>query len=100
MAELDNIQKELQKLAKDVAALQAERATEPPASASTAAPAPGDGTADGAEATDEGTEALRKLADYVTSKAGEAEETLSDHPLVGVAAAFLLGLAVGRISSR
>ena len=98
MAELDNIQKELQKLAKDVAALQAERAAEPPASASTAAP--GDGTTDAADATDEGTEALRKLADYVTSTAGEAEETLSDHPLVGVAAAFLLGLAVGRISSR
>ena len=100
MAELDNIQKELAKLAKDLAALQAERAAAPPPDPAQASPAPAADTAAETAETDEGTEALRKLAEYVTSKAGEAEETLSDHPLVGVAAAFLLGLAVGRISSR
>jgi ElaB/YqjD/DUF883 family membrane-anchored ribosome-binding protein len=95
MAELDNIQKELEKLAKDLAELRAERAVEPPS----AAPPAGE-AGSGSTAVDEGTEALRKLADYVTTRAGEAEETLAEHPLVGVAAAFLLGLAIGRISSR
>lgn len=98
MAELDSIQKELEKLAKDVADLRAQRAAEPPLATSSSAAAKETTAADAD--VDEGTEALRKLADYVTSKASEAEETLSDHPLVGVAAAFLLGLAVGRISSR
>lgn len=100
MAELAKIQKELDKLAKDLAALKAQRASEPePATQEAATMSGGEAPAETAE-TDEGLEALRKLADYVSSKAGEAEETLADHPLVGVAAAFLLGLAVGRISSR
>ena len=42
--------------------------------------------------------ALQKLSDYLASAASEAGETLAAHPLAAVGAAFMLGVAVGRMS--
>ncbi len=95
MAELDTIRKELETLLKEVKNLQA-KAVEP-ADAKTAAaaePAPADAQ------TDEASDALSELQTYFTSKAGEAEEALEEHPLVAVAAAFILGLVAGAIAFR
>ena len=44
--------------------------------------------------------ALQKLSDYLGSAANEAGEALATHPLAAVGAAFMLGVAVGRMSRR
>ncbi|MCD2173888.1 hypothetical protein [Rhizobium sp. C4] len=95
MAELDTIRKELETLLKEVKSLQAEAAK--PASPevdAAAGPAPADTPAEDAS------DAIAELQKYLTSKAGEAEEVLEDHPLVALAAAFVLGLVAGAIAFR
>lgn len=42
--------------------------------------------------------ALQKLSEYLTGGTNKAEETLAAHPLAAVGAAFMLGVAVGRMS--
>ena len=95
MAELDTIRKELETLLKEVKHLQAEAAKpsgEKPASAAEAA--------SGEPRTDEAPDAIAELQTYLATKAGEAEEALEEHPLVVVAAAFVLGLVAGAIAFR
>lgn len=43
-------------------------------------------------------EALRNLSDQLSNSVDEAGEAVGDHPFVAITAAFLLGVAVGRIS--
>ena len=95
MAELDTIRKELETLLKEVKSLQAQ-AAKPAAEKADAAAEP----AIGETGTDEPTDALNELQTYLTAKAGEAEEALEDHPLVALAAAFVLGLVAGAIAFR
>lgn len=95
MAELDTIRKELETLLKEVKTLQAEAAKPAAEKADAAAePAPTEAK------TDEVSDALSELQTYLTAKASEAEEALEDHPLVALAAAFVLGLVAGRIAFR
>ena len=43
---------------------------------------------------------LRKFGDQLSDVAEDVEDTIASHPLSSVSAAFLLGLAVGRITRR
>lgn len=95
MAELDTIRKELETLLKEVKHLQAE-AARPAAEKTDAAAEPAPAEAK----TDEASDALSELQTYLATKAGEAEEALEEHPLVVVAAAFVLGLVAGAIAFR
>lgn len=72
----------------------------------------GDRPAAGAEAADdpaatapdesaaEHADALHKLSSYLTGAAGETGEALAAHPFVAISAAFMLGVAVGRMSRK
>lgn len=99
MAGLDDIRNDLDRLLKDVAALRAQAGTK-----AAAAPEPEPAAEPAANAAEtEGLKdgnALKDLEEYLTSKAGEAEEAVEEHPLVAMAAAFLLGLAIGRFTPR
>lgn len=95
MAELDTIRKELETLLKELKHLQAEAAK--PASEKPAA-APEPSPAD--TRTDDASDAIAELQTYLSTKAGEAEEALEEHPLVVAAAAFVLGLVAGAIAFR
>jgi hypothetical protein len=95
MAGLDDIRNDLERLLKDVQAMRDQTAARPSPSPATEPEAP-------AEVADNvaGASALKELEDFLTSKAGEAEEAIEEHPLVAMAAAFLLGLTIGRFSPR
>ena len=95
MAELDTIRKELETLLKEVKQLQSEAAKPAAEKADAAAEPPPSETK-----PDESADALNELQTYLTAKAGEAEEALEDHPLVALAAAFVLGLVAGAIAFR
>jgi ElaB/YqjD/DUF883 family membrane-anchored ribosome-binding protein len=43
---------------------------------------------------------LRKLGGHLAAAAEDAEDAVMAHPLSSVGAAFLLGLAIGRLSRR
>ena len=43
-------------------------------------------------------QALGELHRYLTSAAAEAEEVVAEHPMASLAAAFCLGMIVGRVS--
>ncbi|MDO6963532.1 hypothetical protein [Rhizobium alvei] len=43
-------------------------------------------------------EALGELRDQLEKAAGEAGDAITEHPIAATAAAFLLGLIIGRIS--
>jgi ElaB/YqjD/DUF883 family membrane-anchored ribosome-binding protein len=43
---------------------------------------------------------LRKLGDQLSDVAEDAEDTIASHPLSSVGAAFVLGLAIGRLTRR
>ena len=44
--------------------------------------------------------ALQKLSHYIAEAADDAGEKLAAHPLAAIGAAFMLGVAVGRMSRR
>lgn len=50
------------------------------------------------EKTGEYADALRNLSDQLSNSVDEAGEAVSEHPFVAITAAFMLGVAVGRIS--
>ena len=99
MAELDTIRKELEKLLKEVKSLQAETAR-----AAASGPAPTAAEAEAAsdldQAADAAADTFRELEQVLIAKAAEAEDALEQHPLAAMAAAFLLGLVIGRFSFR
>lgn len=91
---IEALRNELETLLKDLAKVSAEgdSAGEKPADAAGAPQAVEDDKAG------EYTNALQKLSDYLAGTVDDAEETLAAHPFVSVGAAFLLGIAVGRLS--
>ena len=95
MAELDTIRKELETLLKEVKHLQAE-AAKPAGEKPAAAPEPSPADT----RTDDASDAIAELQTYLSTKAGEAEEALEEHPLVVAAAAFVLGIVAGAIAFR
>jgi ElaB/YqjD/DUF883 family membrane-anchored ribosome-binding protein len=95
MAELDTIRKELETLLKEVKHLQSE-AAKPAAEKPATAEDPSTTDAESEETSD----AIAELQTYLATKAGEAGEALEEHPLVVVAAAFVLGLVAGRLAFR
>lgn len=95
MAELDTIRKELETLLKEVKTLQA-AAAKPAAEKPAAAAEPAAAETKAEDASDP----IAELQTYLATKAGEAEEALEEHPLVVVAAAFVLGLVAGAIAFR
>jgi ElaB/YqjD/DUF883 family membrane-anchored ribosome-binding protein len=99
MAELDTIRKELEKLLKEVKSLQAETAKAGPSGTQPAAAAP-EAKPDVDAATETAAASLRELEQVLTEKMGEAEDALQEHPIAAMAAAFLLGLVIGRFSLR
>lgn len=98
MAELDTIRAELEKLLEEVRDLQAGGKMSSDAAATATADAAPAETAEAAAKDD--AEAMHELQQYLATKAGEAEEALEDHPLVALAAAFMLGLVAGRLAFR
>ncbi len=91
MAELETIRKELEQLLKEVKSLQTDAAGPAAPDARETEPAP---------QAEPDADALAELQNFLVSKAGEAESTIEDHPLAAMAAAFLLGLTIGRIALR
>jgi ElaB/YqjD/DUF883 family membrane-anchored ribosome-binding protein len=45
-------------------------------------------------------ELLRKLGAQLGEAIEDAEESIASHPLTSISAAFLLGLAIGRLTKR
>jgi hypothetical protein len=43
---------------------------------------------------------LRRLGDSAAGPLEEADETVASHPLLSVGAAFLLGVAIGRLTKK
>lgn len=95
MSELDALRKDLDLLLKD---LQAARSDIPASADSRTAAEPG--KAEAALPDEDLLKPLHELTDYLTSRATETEAVVAGHPFVTIAAAFILGLAVGRISHR
>ena len=81
---------ELEALLKDLAKMGASDAT-PDESLDLAENAAKDG---------EHTEALRRLSSYLTGKVDDTEEMLTAHPFAAISAAFMLGVAIGRLSRQ
>lgn len=81
-------------LSAEMAAMRSSLAESPPAARAAEPAAARSATA----AEDELTRALGELRECLGTLPSAAEEEIAAHPLASVAAAFLLGVAVGRLS--
>lgn len=91
--DIDSLRSELETLLNDLARREAAEKASPGDAGSTDATSSTIG-----EKIDEYSDALRKLSEYLTTKVDDAEEAVTTHPFVAISAAFMLGIAVGRIS--
>lgn len=94
------VSRELKSLQEELSASKQQRAAV--TAAPDAAPAAA-ATAEPAKETPEQTELLEQLRQFANELTGafdEAEKTISTHPTQSVAAAFLVGMLVGRLLPR
>ena len=90
---VEALRNELEQLLGDLAKIGAQDAP-----AEGAAAASGAGEPAGDTETGEYTDALHKLTDYLSGRVDDAEDALAAHPFVSIGAAFMLGVAIGRLS--
>jgi len=88
------------KHADELAELRAELQKAAAASTARSAPDPEPPAAESSEIGREVERLLHELQSALSERAEGAEEVIAEHPLPAVAAAFLLGLAVGWIARR
>ena len=86
------------KLHQELAGLSADLAQSEPAPVAQAAPAPQEDGKGAAFAEME--RLLTELGDTFVQRGEEAQDLIADHPWAALGAAFLLGLAAGRLMSR